>query len=112
MNSPDSTSLYSALQPKRTEIDALLQPVVVEFGTSWCGYCQAAQPLIAAAFARHPLVRHFRVEDGKGRALGRSFAVKLWPTLIFLREGKEVARVVRPADAGAISAALAKIDPL
>ncbi|MCC6495562.1 MAG: thioredoxin family protein, partial [Propionibacteriaceae bacterium] len=41
-------------------------------------------------------VRRILVEDGKGRPLGRSYRVKLWPTLIFLSGGVEVARVVRP----------------
>jgi thioredoxin 1 len=36
------------------------------------------------------------VEDGPGRALGRSFGVTLWPTLVVLRDGRELARVVRP----------------
>ncbi|WP_256659840.1 thioredoxin family protein, partial [Pseudomonas sp. LS-2] len=35
-------------------------------------------------------------EDGSGRRLGRSFGVKLWPTLVFMRDGQEVARLVRP----------------
>lgn len=102
---------YADTEPTRAEIDALQEPAVVEFGTSWCGHCRAAQPLIASAFAAHPRVRHFKVEDGSGRPLGRSFRVKLWPTLIFLDRGKEVARLVRPADAGAIGQALAQIDP-
>jgi thioredoxin 1 len=67
--------------------------------------------LIAAAFARHPEVRHLKIEDGSGRPLGRSFGVKLWPTLGCLRDGKEVARLIRPSDATAISQALAQIDP-
>jgi thioredoxin 1 len=96
-------------EPTRQAIDALDGPVVVEFGTGWCGHCQAAQPLIAAAFADHPGVRHLKVEDGKGRPLGRSFRVKLWPTLIFLRDGHEVERLVRPTDPGAIHRALAGI---
>ncbi|MFC5431250.1 thioredoxin family protein [Paraburkholderia denitrificans] len=87
---------YATNAPARNEIDALTGPAVLEFGTDWCSHCQGAQPLIGAAFARHPEVRHFKVEDGPGRALGRSFRVKLWPTLIFLRDGVEVARVVRP----------------
>jgi thioredoxin 1 len=37
--------------------------------------------------------------------------VKLWPTLVFLRDGRELERLVRPRDAGAIDDALARIDP-
>jgi len=98
------------LEPSRDEIDALDGPALIEFGTSWCGHCQAAQPLIAAALAGHPQLRHIRIEDGPGRRLGRSFGVKWWPTLIFLAQGKEQTRLVRPTTAGAIEQALAKID--
>lgn len=98
-------------EPSRAEIDALAGPAVIEFGTSWCGHCRAAQPLIAEAFASHPRVRHLKVEDGKGFALGRSFRVKLWPTLVFLRDGKELARLVRPSGTDPIGQALQQIDP-
>jgi thioredoxin 1 len=97
-------------EPPRTDIDSLVGPAVIEFGTSWCGYCRAAQGPIAAALAGHPGVRHIKVEDGSGRPLGRSFGVKLWPTLVFLRDGKEVARLVRPRDSQSIASELAEID--
>jgi thioredoxin 1 len=99
-----------AQEPPRAEVDARKGPAVVEFGVDWCPHCQRAQPLIAQAFETHSRVHHLRVEDGKGRPLGRSFAVKLWPTLIFLRDGKEIARLVRPTDARDVEAALALID--
>jgi thioredoxin 1 len=51
---------------------------------------------VVQAFVQGHALDHLWVEDGKGRPLGRSFAVKLWPTLILLRDGQEVARVVRP----------------
>lgn len=101
---------FVAVEPARSEIDALSGPVLLEFGAPWCEHCQAAQPLIAEAFAGHEAVRHIRVEDGKGRPLGRSFAVKLWPTLVFLKDGKEIARLVRPHDAEAIRQEIALID--
>jgi thioredoxin 1 len=99
------------LEPARADVDAMEGPVVVEFGTSWCGICRAAQPAIERALASHPAVRHLKVEDGPGRPLGRSFRVKLWPTLDFLRDGKEVERLVRPRDARTIGDALRRIDP-
>jgi thioredoxin 1 len=100
---------YATSAPERAEVEALAGPTVIEFGTAWCGWCRAAQPLIAGAFAAHPEVRHLKVEDGPGRPLGRSFRVKLWPTLIFLKDGQEVARVTRPADMEAVRQGLAKI---
>jgi len=97
-------------EPAREEIDALTAPTLVEFGAAHCGHCRAAQPLIAEALAGHPAVRHIKIEDGPGRRLGRSFRVKLWPTLVFLRQGQEAARLVRPADAAMIDQALTQID--
>lgn len=102
---------YQEAAPTRAEIDALSGPAVLEFGTNWCGYCRAAQAPLAEAYADHPDIRHFKVEDGPGRLLGRSFRVKLWPTMIFLQDGKEVARVVRPGTAGEIRDAFAQIAP-
>lgn len=100
---------FEQTEPSRADVDALPGPTVLEFGAPWCGYCQSAAPLIASAFATYPHVRHLKVEDGKGQPLGRSFRVKLWPTLIFLAHGEERERLVRPTDQVAIERALAYI---
>ncbi|MDO9005964.1 MAG: thioredoxin family protein [Aquabacterium sp.] len=101
---------YTADAPTRAQLDATQGLLVLEFGVGWCGFCRAAQPSITAALIRHPGVPHLKVEDGPGRALGRSFRVKLWPTLIFLSDGQEVARLVRPGDAKAIEDALTQME--
>ena len=101
---------YLEAVPSRAEVDALPGPALLEFGSATCGHCRRAQPLIAAALAAHPRVRHLKVADARGRRLGRSFGVRLWPTLVLLADGKEAARLVRPLEAGEIERALAAID--
>ena len=87
----------------------LVGATVIEFGQSWCGHCQLARPLIDEVLAEHPEVRHLVVEDGRGKRLGRSFGVKLWPTLIFYRDGSEVGRLVRPRRIEQVREAMAKL---
>jgi len=101
---------YAHTEPNRAEVDAMAGATVLEFGTDWCGWCRSAQPLIANAFTGHPDVRHLKVEDGPGQPLGRSFRVKLWPTLIFLKDGQELARVVRPNAVDQVREGLDRID--
>lgn len=100
---------YTANAPSRDEVDALEGFTLLEFGTAWCGHCRAAQPPLSSAMAERD-IRHLKIEDGPGRPLGRSFRVKLWPTLILMRRGEELGRVVRPTSTQAIEALLSQID--
>ena len=85
--------------PTRDEIDRAPGPVLLEFGTDWCGFCRAAATQIESLLRQHPEVRHLKVEDGPGRRLGRSFRVRLWPNLVFLRDGVVVRQLARPTAA-------------
>jgi thioredoxin 1 len=90
----------------REQADDLPGATVVQFGTDWCGYCRAAESVIEPVLEQADDLSRILVEDGKGRPLGRSYRVKLWPTLVFLADGKEVARVVRPWGSGDVAEAL------
>jgi thioredoxin 1 len=89
-------SEYGKPEPRREEIDCLSGPVLLEFGTGWCEFCRAIQGPLESLLASFPQVRHIKVEDGKGRPLGRSFHVKLWPNFVFLRDGRVVMQLARP----------------
>ena len=102
---------YSPEAPSAEALGSHSGPTLLDFGTNWCGHCQRAAGLVVAALARHPAVRHLKVEDGPGRRLGRQFGVKLWPTLVFLRDGQELCKLVRPTQEADIVQALERIDP-
>lgn len=88
-----------AREPTREAIDALPGLVLLEFGAAWCGFCQGLAPHTAALLKEFPAVQHIKVEDGKGKPLGRSFRVKIWPTLVFLRDGQVIDQLARPEPA-------------
>jgi thioredoxin 1 len=104
-----TTEPYVAETLSRADVDALSGLSVIEFGTDWCGHCNAAQPLIEEVIAKYPQVRRLKIEDGSGRRLGRSFRVKLWPTLVLMRDGEEVARLVRPTRVSDIEEAFERL---
>jgi len=83
------------MQKTRRHSD-LVGDAILEFGTPWCGHCQAARPAVQEVLTEHAELSHIKLYDGKCKALGRTFKVKLWPTLILLRDGEEVVRLVRP----------------
>lgn len=100
-----SAQPYATSAPNRAEVDAFQGATLIQFGTDWCGYCKAAEPLVNKVLEDYPAVRHLKIEDGSGRPLGRSFRIKLWPTLIFMRDGVELSRLVRPTSISAIEEA-------
>ena len=85
--------------PTREEIDRGPGLVLLEFGTGWCGFCRATAPRVSSLLSEHPQVRHVKVEDGPGQPLGRSFRVKRWPNLVFLKDGVVIRQLARPSDA-------------
>ncbi len=101
-------SSYRPSSLTQEEVARIQGLMLLEFGVDWCPHCQAAQGPIAAALADSGIPR-VQVEDGKGRPLGRAFGVKLWPTLVFLRDGQEVGRVVRPVDPEPIADTLRRL---
>jgi len=82
--------------PTRDEVEQTDGLLILEFGANWCGHCQRLSPVVEAMLKQHPHVQHRRIADGKGKALGRSFRVKLWPTLVFLKDGQPVDQLARP----------------
>lgn len=94
---------YADDAPTYDDVATLSGDTILEFGAPWCQHCQFAHNLLKQTLEDHAIFNHIKVYDGKGKQLGRQFKVKLWPTLIKLRDGKEVARLVRPVTVQALN---------
>lgn len=92
------------------QIGELSGDALLEFGAPWCEHCQAASSAIKKVVNEHSGLPHIKIYDGKGERLGRAFKVKLWPTLILLHDGNEVARIVRPKSSDEVRQLISKIN--
>lgn len=69
--------------------------VVVDFWATWCGPCQRIAPLVeqlAEEYAGRAVIGKYNVDEGE--TLSAEFGVRNIPTLIFVKDGKLLDRMV------------------
>lgn len=97
-DTPIHTSAQNLDRVLKTE-----RPMLIAFETPDCGPCRTLEPTLrelAKEFAGRALV--VRVDDSREGNLATRFGLTRMPTLIFWKEGKEVARIEGAADAGTV----------
>jgi thioredoxin 2 len=69
-------------------------PLVINFWASWCGPCQTMAPIFEALAAEfEPMVRFYKVNTDAEKELAHYFRIQSIPTLSFIRNQREAARV-------------------
>ena len=70
-------------------------PLVVDLWATWCGPCKAISPLVSKLAEEYDgklVVGKCDVEQNEDITM--EYAVRNIPTLVFLKDGQEVARIV------------------
>jgi len=98
----------------RTAVDTLacMRITVLDFSAAWCGPCKTITPILASLEAASAgKVRVVVVDVDDQPELAQRYGVRAMPTVVLLREDREVGRVVgarsRAFFAGMIERALA-----
>ncbi|XP_010552494.1 PREDICTED: thioredoxin H5-like [Tarenaya hassleriana] len=68
--------------------------VVIDFTASWCPPCRFIAPVFVELAKRFLNVVFFKIDVDELQDVAKEFQVEAMPTFVYLKEGKEVERVV------------------
>jgi len=84
--------LYLHQQTKSLNTFITTGDVILDFYADWCNPCKRMSPLIDAVAALMPQFTFIKINRDHFLQLAKSYNITSIPTLIFLRDGKEIGR--------------------
>lgn len=67
---------------------------LLDFYADWCGPCKALAPTLERFASENPHVTVGKINVDENSNVAQEFGIRGIPTLVFLRDGQEVARLV------------------
>lgn len=74
---------------------ASAENIIVKFYTTWCPPCQRIAPLVTSVSQKLDIqVRGVNMDTQSGEALAQRLRINRIPTLLLIKDGKEVCRII------------------
>ncbi|XP_026380631.1 TPR repeat-containing thioredoxin TDX-like isoform X2 [Papaver somniferum] len=85
---------------KFTAASSLSRLVILYFTAAWCGPCRFMSPLYQSLAEKHPKIVFVKVDIDEARDVAAHWSISSVPTFFFIKNGKEIDRVVGADKAG------------
>ncbi len=78
----------------KSEVLESSKPVLVDFYANWCGPCKMIAPILEKISLENEMIDVAKIDIDQNEELAYSYGIQSIPTLVLIKEGKEVDRII------------------
>lgn len=81
------------LSLEEQQLNTLSGISAIKFGAAWCGPCKLIEPNLIKLEAEFTNIKFYSVDVDKSPSLAKEYQIRSLPTIILLKDGREIQRI-------------------